>query len=84
MKQPSYYFNVYYEEVRKLIIDGAAEIVRYYDVDGVHMDDYFYPGNDSAMDNQELKTEKWMSIPFFPKGIAFIARNGLFITILKT
>jgi uncharacterized lipoprotein YddW (UPF0748 family) len=56
--KPSYYFNVYYEEVRQLIINGAAEIVRYYDVDGVHMDDYFYPGNDSAMDNQELKTEK--------------------------
>ncbi len=56
--KPSYYLNVYYEEVRQLIIDGAAEIVRYYDVDGVHMDDYFYPGNDSAMDDKELAEEK--------------------------
>ncbi len=56
--KPSYYFNVYYEEVRQLIIDGAAEIVRYYDVDGVHMDDYFYPGNDAAMDDEELEAEK--------------------------
>jgi len=39
----NYYLNVAYEEVRQLIIDGATEIVRYYDVDGVHMDDYFYP-----------------------------------------
>ncbi len=38
-----YYLNVAYEEVRQLIIDGAAEIVRNYDVDGVHLDDYFYP-----------------------------------------
>ncbi len=56
--KPSYYFNVYYEEVRQLIIDGAAEIVRYYDVDGVHMDDYFYPGGDSEMDDDELRAEK--------------------------
>ncbi len=39
------YLNPGYEEVRQLIIDGAAEIVRYYDVDGIHMDDYFYPNN---------------------------------------
>ncbi|MBQ3196250.1 MAG: family 10 glycosylhydrolase [Clostridia bacterium] len=37
------YLNPGYAEVRQLIIDGAAEIVRYYDVDGVHIDDYFYP-----------------------------------------
>ncbi|MBQ4647798.1 MAG: family 10 glycosylhydrolase [Clostridia bacterium] len=39
------YLNPGREEVRQLIIDGAAEIVRYYDVDGVHIDDYFYPTN---------------------------------------
>ena len=27
-------------------MDGAAEIVRNYDVDGIHLDDYFYPGTD--------------------------------------
>jgi uncharacterized lipoprotein YddW (UPF0748 family)/N-acetylmuramoyl-L-alanine amidase len=27
----------------KLITDGVAEIVRNYDVDGIHFDDYFYP-----------------------------------------
>ena len=32
-----------YEEVRKLIADGAAEIAKNYDVDGIHYDDYFYP-----------------------------------------
>lgn len=26
-----------------LIVDGAVEIVKNYDVDGLHMDDYFYP-----------------------------------------
>ena len=38
-------------EARELIMDGVAEIVRNYDVDGIHIDDYFYPGtnfDDSA------------------------------------
>jgi len=33
-------------ESRRLIIDGVTEIIRKYDVDGVHFDDYFYPGTD--------------------------------------
>lgn len=33
-----------------LIVDGAAEIVENYDVDGLHMDDYFYP--DAAFDDE--------------------------------
>jgi len=40
----NYYFNPGIPEVRKLLIDGALEIVEKYDVDGIHMDDYFYPG----------------------------------------
>lgn len=38
-----WYLNPAYEEVRGLIIDGAKEIMEKYDVDGLHMDDYFYP-----------------------------------------
>ncbi len=37
------YLNVGYEEVRQLIIDGVGEILDKYNVDGVFMDDYFYP-----------------------------------------
>ncbi|MBO5364820.1 MAG: family 10 glycosylhydrolase [Clostridia bacterium] len=33
----------------QLIVDGAVEIVKNYDVDGIHMDDYFYP--DSEFDD---------------------------------
>lgn len=42
--------NLYYDpglpEVRKLVIDGVLEIIENYDVDGIHFDDYFYPGKD--------------------------------------
>lgn len=27
-----------------MVIDGVREIVEGYDVDGIHFDDYFYPG----------------------------------------
>ncbi len=37
-------------EVRKLIADGAYEIVDDYDVDGLHYDDYFYPTTDKLFD----------------------------------
>ena len=37
------YYNPSKPQVRKLIINGVREIVRNYDVDGIHMDDYFYP-----------------------------------------
>ncbi|MCX8131836.1 MAG: family 10 glycosylhydrolase [Clostridia bacterium] len=38
------YFNPGIPEVRKLIIDGVMEIIENYDADGIHFDDYFYPG----------------------------------------
>lgn len=37
------YFNPAIPEVQKLIIDGIREIISNYDVDGIHLDDYFYP-----------------------------------------
>ena len=38
-------------EARRLIIDGVVELITNYNVDGIHFDDYFYPGrnfNDAA------------------------------------
>ena len=39
----SLYYNPAKAQVRELIVNGAKEIVQNYDVDGIHMDDYFYP-----------------------------------------
>lgn len=38
-----YYANPAYPEVQQLVIDGAVEICKNYKVDGIHIDDYFYP-----------------------------------------
>ncbi len=37
------YYNPGDKKSIELIVNGAAEIVENYDVDGLHMDDYFYP-----------------------------------------
>lgn len=42
-------------EVRQLIVDGVMEIVKNYDVDGVHFDDYFYPEDLSQWDDSAYR-----------------------------
>lgn len=37
------YYNPAKKEVQDLIVKGVLEIVKNYDIDGVHFDDYFYP-----------------------------------------
>ena len=40
----NYYFDPGLSAVQQLVIDGAEEIVRNYEVDGIHLDDYFIQG----------------------------------------
>lgn len=44
------YLNPAYREVTSLIADGIAEIVSNYDVDGIQIDDYFYPTTAASFD----------------------------------
>lgn len=44
------YFNPAYDGVRRLVADGAKEIAKNYDVDGIQFDDYFYPTQDASFD----------------------------------
>jgi uncharacterized lipoprotein YddW (UPF0748 family) len=37
------FYDLGLPEVRKYIVDLVGNIVKYYDVDGIHFDDYFYP-----------------------------------------
>lgn len=56
----AYYFNPASSQVQKLVANGVQEIVKNYDVDGIHMDDYFYPSLGTAnlkkFDYSEYKT----------------------------
>lgn len=44
------WLNPAYDEVTDFISDGILEIIRNYDVDGIHIDDYFYPSADENFD----------------------------------
>ncbi len=45
-----YYLNPASSEVRDLVVAGVLEVVRNYNVDGIHFDDYFYPTADASID----------------------------------
>lgn len=40
-----WYLNPGIPEVRNYVVQTVAEVVENYDIDGVHFDDYFYPGS---------------------------------------
>lgn len=44
------YYNPALPQVQEMVIEGVREIVENYDVDGIHLDDYFYPTTDLSVD----------------------------------
>lgn len=46
----TWYCSPAYQEVRNLIVSGVKEIVSKYKVDGIHIDDYFYPTTAASFD----------------------------------
>ncbi len=47
------YYNPACETNHKLILDGVREIIRKYNIDGIHIDDYFYPSTDEKIDKNQ-------------------------------
>lgn len=47
------YFNPASNEVTELIVNGVKEIVRNYNIEAIHFDDYFYPDTDDEIDEKE-------------------------------
>lgn len=45
------YYNPSCISNHKLVIDGVREILSKYDIDGIHIDDYFYPSTDKKIDS---------------------------------
>lgn len=46
----SIYYNPAYPEVQNYVLNGIRELLNNYDVDGIHIDDYFYPTTDQKID----------------------------------
>ncbi len=50
------YYDPGHPDARQLILDGVLEIVRNYEIDGIHFDDYFYPYDLSGFDDSATYT----------------------------
>ncbi len=61
----TWYLNPAYSETIQLICDGVKEIINKYDVDGVHIDDYFYPTTDSSFDYSAFSSSGYSSLSAF-------------------
>ncbi len=53
------YYNPACESNHKLVLDGIREIIGKYDIDGIHIDDYFYPSDDETVD--KIQYEEYLS-----------------------
>lgn len=51
-------YNPASKTARDLIVNGAVEIVEKYGVDGIHIDDYFYPSSDEKFDKASYTAYK--------------------------
>ncbi len=49
----SVYYNPALPQVQALVVAGIRELVEGYDLDGIHLDDYFYPTTDLSIDVAE-------------------------------
>ena len=62
------YYNPGIPEARKFVEDSILEVVRRYDVDGVHFDDFFYPYPVSGQDFPDDPTFTQFGTGFASKG----------------
>lgn len=52
------YYNPSCTSNHKRILDGVKEIISKYNIDGIHIDDYFYPSTDSKIDSKQYSQYK--------------------------
>ncbi|WP_231638754.1 family 10 glycosylhydrolase [Paenibacillus sp. JCM 10914] len=62
------YFNPGVPEAQQFILDGIMEVVRNYDIDAVHFDDYFYPYPVTGLDFPDEDTYNQYKGSFTNKG----------------
>lgn len=60
-----WFLNPAYDAAVKLVGDGVREIVSNYDVDGIHIDDYFYPTTEAYFDSAAFAASGSSSLSSF-------------------
>lgn len=61
----TWYLNPAYDEVIKIVGDNVREIVSSYNVDGVHIDDYFYPTTAASFDSSAYAESGYSTLSAF-------------------
>jgi uncharacterized lipoprotein YddW (UPF0748 family) len=74
------YFNPGEPKARQLIVDGVKEILDNYEVDGIHLDDYFYP---SVKDYNDIKSFEQYGKNFYNINDWRINNNNLLVSELN-
>lgn len=75
------YVNPGIPEARDYIVDGVRELVENYAIDGIHFDDYFYPGEDfddaSEYQNNVMTRAEWrrQNVTDFVSAVSRVARE---------
>lgn len=64
IEEKGIYYNPASSEVKELIIEGVKEIVTNYEIDGILLDDYFYPDDTIDLENYK-EVENTISITDF-------------------
>lgn len=76
------YLNPASEKTQRLVLDGVREILDGYDVDGIHIDDYFYPSTEEGIDKTEYDGYKAgggaMSRADFRRGCVSALVSGIY------
>ena len=83
-----WYLNPGYAEVRELIVSGARELLERYEVDGLHLDDYFYPTTDESYDlacfHEAKSANGELELAFFRRQSLTLLIRELYRTVHKT
>lgn len=70
-----------YPAVRNLICSGVSEIVSRYNVDGIHIDDYFYPTTSASFDKDAFEASGMSDLTAFRKGVVSELVREIYYTV---
>lgn len=76
-----WYLNPGYGETITLIANGVAELVSKYNVDGVHIDDYFYPTTDASFDTKAFAASGYSDLGNFRRACCDNMVKALYKTV---
>lgn len=77
------YLNPACPEAREMICDGVTELLRY-DLDGIHLDDYFYPTTDPSFDESAYRAAGEVPLAAFRREQVSLLVSELYARVKET